>query len=205
VWLLQSRSRPHNLARFARAWCGTAASTEVLIRIDDDDPLAASYAAMDMPCRWTVMQGRRLPFAAMFNEIFARFPDRAWYGLLADDILPQTQGWDRILVEAAGKDGLAYGDDGINGAALATHFAVAGDLVRTVGWLALPGLQRLYIDTVWNDIARARGTLRYRCDVKLTHLHFSNRRAPVDGMYRKPGRAADKAIYDAWRSNRKEG
>jgi hypothetical protein len=204
VWLLQSRSRPHNLARLADAWRDTAASTDVLIRIDQDDPLAASYAALDMPRAWTVVQGKRLPFAAMFNELFARFPDRDWYGFLADDILPQTRGWDRILVEAAGHDGLGYGDDGINGAALATHFAIGGALARAVGGLALPGLSRLYIDTVWNDIARMRGVLRYRPDVKLTHLHFSNRRAPLDAVYRKPGRAADEAVYKAWRRNRKD-
>lgn len=201
MWVLQSRSRLHNIARFARAWKDTKASTEVLIRIDEDDPLADGYLAMDMPAEWRLQIGPRMPFAAMFNDIYAWMPGCDWYGFLADDIVPETIGWDRLLIDAAGWDGLGYGDDGINGAKLATHFALGGNIVRAAGWLALPGLDRLYIDTTWNDIARAKGTLRYLPDVKIPHLHFSNHGAPLDAGYRKPGRARDRATYETWKES----
>ena len=71
--------------------------------------------------------------------------------------------------------------------------------MREIGWLALPGLDRLYIDTVWNDIAAERGVLRFLPDVKLTHLHFSNRRAMMDRTYHKPSKNKDRAIYHAWK------
>lgn len=133
--------------------------------------------------------------AALYNEAFQACPDRPWYGVMADDVVPETPGWAEALIETAGNDGLAFGDDRINGSNHATHFVLGGGLVREMGWLALPGLSRLYIDTVWCDLAKTRGVFRYRQDVILRHHHFSNRLAVMDETYRKPDKAADKAIY----------
>jgi hypothetical protein len=79
------------------------------------------------------------------------------------------------------------------------HFALGGNLVRSVGWLALPGLDRLWIDTVWATIAKARGVLRYRPDVVLRHHHPSAGLALVDATYRKRFKTRDRAIFEAWK------
>ena len=176
-------------------------STPVLLRLDDDDPCIGDYAAIHYPPRWeTVISGRVL-LSEVYNEGFDRHLD--WYGIFADDVAPKTPGWDHLLIDAASLGGLAFGDDTINGGTHATHFVLGGDLVREMGWLALPGLARIYIDTVWNDIARQRGVFRYLPEVKIPHLHFSNRRALMDKTYRKSRKTEDRALYQAWR-NRKD-
>lgn len=199
MWVLPSRSRPQNIARFLASG---AAPVPLWLRIDDDDPELARYLHLDGMPAGTTKVGPRVGLSALYNEAFLAFPDRPWYGVLADDIVPETPGWDSALIEAAGTDGLAFGDDGINGPAHATHFVLGGDLVREFGWLALPGLSRIYIDTVWADIARERGVFRYLPNVKLTHLHFSNGRAFWDATYRKPGKAFDRAVYQAWKTSK---
>ena len=193
VWIIPSRTRPHNLRRLVAACSETLMTTRALLRLDDDDPLLRDYLRMETD--WEIVVDKRVPLSEVYNEVFPRHLD--WYGFLADDVLPETLNWDSTLIDAAGPDGMAYGDDGIHQAP--THFVLGGDLVRDIGWLALPGLDRLYIDTVWKDIATDREVLRYLPDVKITHLHFSNRRAMRDAIYRKPTKDNDRALYEAWR------
>lgn len=191
MWFVPSRSRPHNLARLARI----GVRSPVLVRLDDDDPMLAGYEA---PHGWTLEVGPRFPLSALYNDFFAARPDLGWYGFLADDVTPETPGWEEALITAAGKDGLAFGDDGINGERHAAHFVLGGDLVRAVGVLSLPGLERLFIDTFWNVVAQRLAVFRYLPHVRMTHRHFSNRKALMDATYRKPGKENDRAIYEAW-------
>lgn len=195
MWILPSRSRPHNCARLFRH-----VNTPGVLCVDDDDPLLPVYESMPLPTSWRVVVGPRAGLSEIYNRQLEAHPYLAWYGILADDVLPETPGWDRKLIDAALPDGMAFGDDGINGPHHATHFVLAGDLARSAGWLGLPGLSRIYIDTAWNDIALARGVRRYLPDVKLTHMHFSNGRALKDAVYRKPDKDRDWEIYRKWRS-----
>ncbi len=187
MWVVPSRSRPHNIQRLAKC----EASTSFLLMLDDNDPMLGGYAPL--PDNWHVRVNERMPLSAIYNAAFHEFSDLDWLGIFADDVTPETPGWDTKLIEMAGSDGMAYGDDGIGAP---THFCLGGDLVREMGWLAYPGLNRLYIDTIWRDIAESRGVLRYLPDVKVTHMHPSVGRAPMDAIYRKQGKAEDKEIYE---------
>ena len=199
MWIIPTRSRPHRLAALIDACEKTGMSTPALIMLDDDDPMLGSYWELDRPQGWVFVSGPRRYLSARYNNAFAALPGLDWYGFLADDVVPETPGWDRTLIDAAGSDCLAFGDDGINGGNHATHFVLGGDLVRETGWLCLPGLQRIYIDTVWTDLAQDKGVHRYLSHVKLTHHHFSNGKALMDSTYRKPGKEADRRVYDAWK------
>lgn len=200
MFVVPSRSRPHNIARLIAAWRATAAASPALVCVDADDPMLAAYRALHLPEDWTLRVGAREGLSALYNAALAARPGCAWYGVFADDVVPETELWDRVLIGAAGAHGLAWGDDGINGRAHATHFVVGGDLVRALGFLALPGLERLYIDTAWHEIARRRGITCYRPDVIVRHHHFSNGLAPFDATYRKCAKDADRRVFQAWRA-----
>lgn len=191
MWIIPSRSRPHNIKRLADAFRETSVSTPVLLRLDDDDPYLSRYTCPD---GWKLVIGPRKPLSDCYNEVFNRNLD--WYGLFADDVVPETPRWDTLLIEAAGSDRVSFGNDGID--ILPTHFVVGGELVREIGFVALPGLDRIYMDTVWNDIATERNVLSYLPDVQIPHLHFSNRMGKMDKTYRKWNKAKDKSIYEAW-------
>lgn len=191
MWIIPSRSRPHNIKRLADAFRETSVSTPVLLRLDDDDPYLSRYTCPD---GWELVIRPRRPLSDCYNEVFDRGLD--WYGLFADDVVPETPRWDTLLIEAAGSDRVSFGNDGID--ILPTHFVVGGELVREIGFVALPGLDRIYMDTVWNDIATERNVLSYLPDVHIPHLHFSNRMGKMDKTYRKWNKAKDKSIYEAW-------
>lgn len=198
VWILPSRSRPHNVARLIAAYKQTSATTPVWLRTDYDDPLLALYHSLELPPGWWTQTGDRVPLSEIYNAAFNAKRQRAWFGVIADDVVPETPEWDTRLIEAAGFDGMAV-PSGSHNPVATPHFVLGGGLVRSVGWLALPGLDRLYIDTVWRTIAVKRGTLRRVPEVRLTHHHFSNGLARMDSIYRKRHKDQDRAIFSAWK------
>lgn len=147
---------------------------------------------------WGLFIGYRSPLSVVYNNAFERHPYEPWYGFIADDVVPITKGWDINLIDAAGNDGMAVpaGGETTGGC---PHFVLGGDLVRLMGWLSLPCLDRIYIDTVWADIAMGKGVYREVNSVTLEHRHFSNGKALMDSTYRKRHKEQDKLIYNNWR------
>jgi hypothetical protein len=115
---------------------------------------------------------------------FTTYPDATHYGWLADDTRPRTRNWDTQLEAAAGEWGLAYARDlwfsespiernGLEvGNNLSSGLCWGGELVRTVGWWATPGLRQAGIDMAWLDIVRPLGLHRYRHDIVVEHLNW---------------------------------
>ena len=200
MWILPSRLRPNNLLRLIDAWARTGASTPVELCLDLDDSCLPQYDAMQIPSGWNLSIGWHGPLSRLYNEVYRRCSHEPWYGFIADDVVPLTNGWDKKLIEAAGSDGMAVPSGGETTGGC-PHFVLGGDLVRSIGWLALPGLDRIYIDTVWLNIAEARGVLRRVPEVILDHRHFSNGKAFMDQTYRKYHKSEDKLIYDNWRQH----
>ena len=198
MWIIPSRSRPRNIRRLIEACERTGASTPVELCIDFDDPFREQYETMVVPSNWRIIIGHRGQLSVIYNAAYERNRGAQFFGFLADDVVPTTNGWDIKLIEAAGSDGMAVpaGGETTGGC---PHFVLGCGLVRSVGWLSLPGLDRIYIDTVWGDIAKGMGVFREVPDVTLEHRHFSNGKALMDSTYRKHHKAQDKLIYDNWR------
>lgn len=157
---------------------------------------------MELPEGWRVVIGPRGPLSDIYNNAFERHRDAPYFGFIADDVVPITNGWDIKLIETAGSDGMAVpaGGETTGGC---PHFVLGGDLVRSIGWLSLPGLDRLFIDTCWEKIAESRGVLRRLDDVILKHHHFSNHLALFDATYKKSNETKknDRMLYEQWRTD----
>lgn len=195
MWLLPSRQRPEHLRRFFDAYRETGADSQGVVWLDGDD--YDKYSDIDLPGGWHFIIHARLDsVGALTNEFFRKFPDEPWYGLLGDDVIPRTQGWDRKLIDAAGNDGLSYGNDRLY--ARASHPVVGGDLVRELGWLALPGCKRIYIDNALEEAARRRGKVAYLNNVIVEHMHWSNGKRTKDIVDQKEGNLEDQKVYEAW-------
>lgn len=167
--------------------------------LDEDDGALENYKALTLPSGWSFSIGQRTGVCPKYNEAVELFPNCSWYGVIADDVVPQTPFWDTTLVAEAGTDGFAYPDDGINGPSLACHGVQGGAFARRNGFISLPGLKRLYADNVSTELARERGVLRYRDDVKCPHWHFSTGKSEFDATSDKSADAEnDKRIYKSW-------
>lgn len=113
------------------------------------------------------------PTTKAFNDAFNKRPDYDYYMLLNDDIIFKTKYWDLKLVQILEDygDGIAYGDDLINGIDLPCFPMISGSIVRALGWLQMPTLDYLCGDVVWKYIGEEAKCLRYVPDVIIQHNH----------------------------------
>lgn len=197
MWFLPSRGRPDNIKRFFEAYRDTEATTPGVLWLDDDD--SHNYHDIEFPEGWDrLVMPRMGGTGKMTNKFYELYPNEPWYGLIGDDVLPRTKHWDKLLVEAAGLDGLAYANDLLRGEAHAAHPVVGGRLVRKLGWLALPGCDRTYIDDALMFAAKKEGKCKYVPEVVLEHLHFSVGKSEFDDTYQKSHGDNDRRIFEAW-------
>lgn len=199
MWILPSRGRPASVERFFDAWRKTGASTKGVLVLDDDD--APLYKGVILPPTWDVViyPRQKTGLGGATNLAAEQFPYEPWYGWVGDDALPVSDGWDKALIDAAGKDQIAYcWEGGEQNHSRVGHFCLGGDLVRELGFIALPGLNRLYWDNALMEIGRRRKCVHYLPDVRVDHLHFSNGTAEIDETYHKPSATKDQELYFAW-------
>lgn len=177
--------------------------TQLTFGIDADDH---SYDGLegDLPDVWFV-RGTRRTYSTWTNDLAGMNGDRFRYlASLSDDHLPETKGWDRLLIEAndlAGGTGIVYGNDMLQGVNLPTAWVVSSDIVRALGWMTLPQLDHMFCDNVTLDIAANAGCLAYMNEVIIRHLHYTAGLSQVDQTARD-GMATwahDEAAYHAWK------
>jgi hypothetical protein len=199
-----TRGRPHNLQRLAEAIEKTATVPhEIFARIDDDDK--SEYPKLK---NVRYVYGPRIYFAKSVNELAQIALDEKFthLAILGDDVVPQTVGWDEMLIKSLPGLGVAYGSDGLenlHGADLPTHVVVPIEMYKLLGWIALPELRHLYCDNVWRELGKLTNFV-YSPEVKLTHLHRWNKTAPDDKTYQeandKNKASVDFATFQKWRT-----
>jgi hypothetical protein len=198
-----TRGRPHNLERLAKAVKETCKlEYELFARIDEDD--SSVYPELD---NVTYVIGPRIFFTASLNELakIASEQDFTHVAILGDDVLPETIGWDEIMVKSLPELGVAYGSDGLehlHPPDLPTHVVVPMEMYRRLGWLGMPTSRHLFLDNAWRELGRLTEFI-YHPDVKLSHLHRWNKAAPDDKTYReandKQKREDDRIAFETWR------
>lgn len=193
--LIPTRGRPLNLQRLATHYAITGATEPVCVLLDEDD--APNYEGVERRPGWEFrVHGPRTHITEITNRGFAMYPDEESYGVLADDVIPRTFHWDQVLKAAAGRDGIAWGNDLLQGERLPTHIFMGGDLARALGWVSCPRVKHWCADNVWLNIGQAMGTARYLPEVILEHAHHINGKAEEDATYREqPDHQGDVIAY----------
>src|SRR4051812_3445723 len=105
MWLLPSRRRPANLARFFEAFRATGGSTPGMVLLGPADREAAApregKIAGDyppLPIGWVYRICNGDTQGEKIAEVWDDVKHCSWLGLLGDDCVPETVGWDRKLV-----------------------------------------------------------------------------------------------------------
>lgn len=185
MYLLASRQRPHKLALFAEAYRETLATEPVTILVDEDDPTLHSYHSINLPAPLMYeVSAPGLPGQKVNNWISNNLQSVDYVGVLGDDVLPRTVGWDRCLAAESQRDGgiIAYARDGIQDDRLATHPVIGKQLLQVLGWFTPPQLAHYYADNFWTISGRKLNRLRYAADIYLEHMHPAGGKARADAI-----------------------
>lgn len=199
--ILPTIYRPESLRRFVDSYQKTDATLPVYVILDSMD--AFHYQSVVLPSnfkRCTVPPGFKL--GEIFNLVFKNFPDEDFYGMVADDVVPETNRWDLILREACLPDKIAWGYDSIQNEHLPVHPFIGGNLVRRLGYWSAPGIRHWFVDNAWKDIADALECGVYMPEVRMVHKHYMNGAAQRDRTYEsQPDPRADEIAYRMWKEN----
>lgn len=190
IWLLSTKGRPEMCQATIEACYETGMTSPGVVYVDEDD---GSYDNLQVPDNWTVhREPEWLSLQGSLTWCFENYPDATQYGWLADDTRPRTDGWDKLLEAGAGDWLLVYAKDLwfsenpgeteqlITGHNLSSGLCWGGELVRHVGWWALPGVRQAGIDMAWLDIVRPAGLFRYMPEVTVEHLNWRTKKRPWD-------------------------
>lgn len=198
--ILPTKGRPENLRRFVRLYNSTQGTLPIHVIFDAGD--AYRYNGVDTPEHWKrVSAPSGTTLGGIFDLVFKKYPDELYYAMVADDVCPETNGWDKTMADLCQPDKIVWGCDELRNDKLPVHPFIGGDLIRKLGWWAAHGLKHWYIDDVWKNIADQLNCAVYLPCVKMTHLHYTNGRATYDRTYREqPDHATDQRTYHKFMS-----
>lgn len=100
------------------------------------------------------------------NYAFNKFPNFDFYFMTNDDVEYKTHRWDKLLAK---KGKITHGTDKVNIGQNGSFMMIDGDIVRSVGWLQLPTLNKYCGDTVWNFIGKQLEIIEYIPEVIINH------------------------------------
>jgi hypothetical protein len=206
--VVPTRGRPQNAARLARAFEETTASGALPVFVaDKDDPELPGYRALleagTIP-RLMIYDhtegGKGLCFP--LNYAARRYADvYENVGFMGDDHLPRTHGWDTEIINSLDslRPRIVYGNDLLQGANLPTAVFMQSRMIQALGVMAPQVMRHLYLDNFWKELGERTGSLVYREDVVIEHLHPVAGKAPMDERYAAVNApAADRFDRDAW-------
>jgi CBS domain-containing protein len=188
LWLLPSRRRVANLQRFFAAYQSTGGSTPGMVLVDMADYAdnCAAYDALELPPGWFVHYTHGETQGEKITMVWEQIVDCAWLGLIGDDCVPETPGWDKRLVDQLdGSNFVACNDGWQAPQRVGNCWVISGPLVRAVGYIFPPGLHHLYVDDVWETIGREAGCWTTDMDIMVRHLHVLKGDAPADETHDK--------------------
>jgi len=166
--IVPTRGRPNKSVEFYEEFKKNSTITDLVFGLDDDD---VEYPRID-----GVMYevNPRAMMNGTLNLIANKYADQYEYiAFLGDDHRTRTYGWDAELVNSIKdiKHGIAYGNDLLQGRNLPTAVLLKSSIVKTLGFMAPPAMKHLYLDNFWKDIGNELGSLVYRDDVIIEHMH----------------------------------
>jgi len=185
-----SRGRPDRVMDMLKSFYETrSAGTEICIVVSVDDLRFGEYEKNLTGENLIVCESRFTPDKT--NYVAAKlYPDLSYYGLVDDDQIFRTPGWDIKFIQEIEKHkgwGLCCGKDLFNADWYQykhpNGFIVSGNFVKLFGYLIYPKFQHVGIDHWQADLFGHAGCLFHLPEVIIEHCHANIGKAAMDEGY----------------------
>lgn len=164
--VVPTRGHVDECKRFIDSFDATVDNADLLFVLDGDDK---SYAGFDWQGHTVATMSPRgsltekLNFAA--SQVIEAY-DQLMY--VPDDSVFVTEHWDTLLLDVLaaelGGSGIVYPND-LRRIDIPETWLISTDVLRTVGWFALPLLKQFYMDNAWSDLGKRTDLIRFVPDV----------------------------------------
>lgn len=191
--LTPSRNRVENVKRLAKAFEDTQARADLWIIIDESEWHRKAYEEAAQEYDFGLLavdnnssgMAKPLNMAAeilMDDETYDRYE---YFGFMGDDHVPRTPFWDYSLTLALpyNRAGIVYGNDLLQGGNLPTACIMTRSIVDALGGMVQPKAKHLYLDNFWKQLGTDLGSLHYRAEIIIEHMHPVARKANMDEDY----------------------
>lgn len=206
IWVLPTRGRPEQFKASVEAVRDAGMTTRCVV-IDDEESPSDPGMELELPGNFAYVRARA-DLTTALEAVYQAFPNAKCYGVLADDLRPQTPSFDWALEDVAGHWLLADCEGGYVSriaphealpVALDGAFCWGGQLVRAVGRLTLPpGIRQGGNDDAWTHLTQkvietqvrtedinghrvlVRGLRAKAVDVRVDHHNWRTGKRPKD-------------------------
>lgn len=203
--MVPTRNRRDQAERLLKSFeTSEPADETVLMFITDEDD--DSYESTDWGSAVHAVLSPRAPLTEIFNRVALEHADDFDAIMtVGDDHLFTTAGWDGLLMSALedlGGTGWVYPDDKRR-SGFPEIWAASSDLVKFLGWFALPVVKHFYCDNAISELGKRTDLLRYVPGAVIEHLHYSVTSGAIrDSTYAEAEDSSgnsDLAAYREWR------
>jgi hypothetical protein len=188
LWLLPSPQSPETAQRFLRLCLGTGMQSGGVILVHKDTKFAN---ILTIPINWYWYTTDAEDAAEQVREFLTDrvTDDLDWLGVLSDELIPETPGWDAALITRVTGANIVCANDGWQ-APKHIHSAMVFSvpLLKAVGYFAPPGVGDNRINDLWETIGRDTGCIQWATDVMLKRQATRNQRRPFpdcEAAYRR--------------------
>ena len=189
MWLMTSKGRAKAAEEVMQACWDTGMRQKAILYVDG--PMAG-YDKIKLPDNWSLMNGTG-NLAGSYNEIVKEHNTERCYGWMADDNIPITPYWSYIIEEVCGTWHFVHcKDDWVSAMNeqnremlyqsrnMGGGMCWGGDLMRCVGYWAMPGVVQAGIDWMWTALIGGTPIGVYLHNVTVKHNNFRTGRRPKD-------------------------
>ena len=209
--LCPSRGNPQALGEAIFSFSNTKldVQTRFVAVLDENDPEMEGYAEVleDSWAEIFVVPSDKIGNMNLaLNEAAKVYVDQDVdvIGFIGDDHRFRTPGWDRVISKILTDEGggFAFGNDLYMGDYLPTQVFVSSAIIRSLGWMGLPGARHLYLDNTWKQLGNETSSLYYLPDIVIEHMHpvagkgewdENHKRVNSNEMY-----AHDREVFEGW-------
>lgn len=190
--LLPSKGRPDKAKQAIDRFNECRTTAKILLVLNDGEDYN-----LDVP---TI----HVPASSMCDavNIAAKTVDTEFIGFIGDDHHVRTPGFDEIFEHELEDSRIVYGNDLLMGEKLATHCVMKTEVVKRLGYMAIPGLIHLFMDNFWMELGA-----KYVPEVIIEHMHYSVGKSSEDERYKAVNSTDvfghDKRIFENWKQNQK--
>lgn len=184
-WILPSRNRPKELARFFAAARKTGMSTRGYVIVGDEDHFTNrfAYASLgdeikDLGWSFFVVPLKELGQGEKMRMAAAHLPDHkiaSWIGYMSDDHEPLTMHWDtKILEDLDGTNYVSGSDERcVHEGRIVSPLVVSRAILDIFGGSIYPSaeLRHYYVDDILELVGREAECWKVRLDIVCKHHH----------------------------------